>query len=151
LGRTVGGTEGGAGNDTLNGGGGYDSYKFATGFGRSVINNLASDGSGPKGEIDFGSGIAHDKLWLQRSGNDLQIDLLGTTEDVTVSGWYAGNTRAQVQTINAGDALKLDSQLQQLVGAMATYAANNPSFDPTQATQMPTDQTLQNAIAAAWH
>jgi hypothetical protein len=34
---------------------------------------------------------------------------------------------------------------------MATYVANNPGFDPTQASQMPNDQTLQNAIAAAWH
>jgi hypothetical protein len=41
--------------------------------------------------------------------------------------------------------------LQQLVAAMATYATANPSFNPTQATQMPSDQTLQTAIAAAWH
>jgi hemolysin type calcium-binding protein/hemolysin type calcium binding protein len=143
--------EGGAGNDTLNGGGGYDTYKFGTDFGQTVINNLASDGSAPKGEIDFGAGVAHDQLWLQRSGNDLQIDLLGTNQDLTVSGWYAGNARAQVQSIDAGDDLKLDSQLQQLVAAMATFSANNAGFDPTQVAQMPTDQTLQTAITAAWH
>jgi Ca2+-binding RTX toxin-like protein len=143
--------EGGAGNDTLNGGGGYDTYKFTSGFGQSVINNLASDGSSPKGEIDFGAGVAHDQLWLQRSGNDLQIDLLGTNQDLTVSGWYAGNARAQVQSVDAGDGLKVDSQLQQLVSAMATYAAANLGFNPTQATQMPADQSLQTVIAAAWH
>jgi hypothetical protein len=143
--------EGGAGNDTLNGGGGYDTYKFAPGLGQSVINNLASDGSNPKGEIDFSAGINHDALWFQRSGNDLQIDLLGTNSDVTISGWYGNNSRAQVQSISAGDGLKLDSQIGQLVTAMATYAANNPGFNPTQAAQMPHDQTLQNTIAAAWH
>jgi len=46
--------------------------------------------------------------------------------------------------------LKLDSALQQLVGAMASYAASSPSFNPTQS-QMPADQALQVAIAAAWH
>ena len=104
----------------------------------------------PKGEIDFGAGVAHDQLWFARSGNDLQIDLLGTTQDLTISGWYAGNARAQVQAIDAGDGLKLDSQLQQLVGAMAAYAATSESFNPTQS-QMPADQTLQAALAAAWH
>jgi hypothetical protein len=34
---------------------------------------------------------------------------------------------------------------------MATYAAANPSFNPTTAVQMPADTTLQNAITAAWH
>ena len=143
--------EGGAGNDTLNGGGGYDTYKFAPGLGQSVINNLASDGSNPKGEIDFSAGINHNALWFQRSGNDLQIDLLGTNSDVTISGWYGNNSRAQVQSISAGDGLKLDSQIGQLVSAMATYAANTPGFNPTQTAQMPQDQTLQNTIAAAWH
>jgi hypothetical protein len=143
--------EGGAGNDTLNGGGGYDTYKLASGFGQSLIHNLASDGYSPKGEIDLGAGVTHDQLWLARSGNDLQIDLLGTSQDVTISGWYAGNARAQVQSVDTGDGLKLDSQLQQLVGAMATYATNHAGFDPTQSLQMPADQTLQTAIAAAWH
>jgi hypothetical protein len=141
--------EGGAGNDTLNGGVGYSSYKFTAALGQSVINNLAADGSAAKGEIDF-AGVAHDHLWFQRSGNDLQIDLLGTNQDLTVSGWYAGNARAQVQSVNAGDSLKLDGQIQALVSAMATYSTNNPSFNPT-LSPMPTDQTLQTALAAAWH
>jgi Ca2+-binding RTX toxin-like protein len=142
--------EGGAGNDTLNGNGGYDTYKFTSGLGQSVVNNLASDGYAAKGEIDF-AGVAHDQLWFQKSGNDLQIDLLGTNQDLTVSGWYGNNARAQVQSVDAGDGLKIDSQLQQLVSAMAAYSANNTGFDPTQATQMPADQTLHTTIAAAWH
>jgi Ca2+-binding RTX toxin-like protein len=141
-----------AGNDTLNGGGGYDTYKFGAGFGQDVINNFASDGSGsPKGEIDFASGIDHSQLWLQRSGNNLLIDLLGTNNVITVDDWYAGNARNQVQSINAGDGSKLDSQIAQLVSAMATYSADNSSFDPTQTSQMPNDQNLQTVLAAAWH
>jgi hypothetical protein len=34
---------------------------------------------------------------------------------------------------------------------MATYAANNNGFNPTTATAMSTDTTLQTAIAASWH
>jgi len=140
------------GTDTLTGGGGTDTYKFGSTFGQTTINNTGTDGSAPKGEIDFGASINHNQLWLKQSGSDLQIDLMGTNDSVTISGWYngAGTTRAQVQSIATSDGSRLDSQLQQLVGAMASYAASSPSFNPTQS-QMPADQTLQVAIAAAWH
>jgi Ca2+-binding RTX toxin-like protein len=140
------------GIDTLNGNGGFDSYEFSPTFGQTTINNLASDGvTTPRGEIDFGAGIASNQLWFLQSGNNLQIDVLGTNEQVTAAGWFAGNARAQVQTITAADTLKLDTGVAQLVSAMATYSANNASFNPTTATQMPTDTNLQAAVAAAWH
>ena len=121
-------------------------------MGNAVVNNLASDGvTTAYGEVDFMSGIASTQLWFERSGNDLQVDLLGTTDHLTVSGWYAGNVRAQVQSFAASDGLKVDNQLAQLVSAMASYSANNPAFDPVQASQMPNDSTLQNAVTAAWH
>jgi len=133
-------------------GGGYDTYKFGSLLGHATVNNLASDGvTGPNGEVDFGTGITDQKLWFQQNGNDLQIDLLGTTNHVTVSNWFGGNDRAQVQSINTADGLKLDTELQQLVSAMATYSANHPGFDPTQASQMPNDPTLQSTLASAWH
>ena len=141
-----------SGSDTLIGGGGYDTYKFGTTFGQTTINNLASDGvASAQGEIDFGSGVSDNQLWFEQKGNDLQIDLMGTSDHLTVSGWYGGNVRAQVQSIDLADGSKLDAQLQQLVGAMATYSANNPGFDPTAVSQAPNDPNLQNAIAAAWH
>ena len=56
----------------------------------------------------------------------------------------------QLQEITAGG-LKLDTQVSQLVQAMATYAATHSGFDPTAVAQAPADPTLQNAIAAAWH
>jgi hypothetical protein len=79
----------------------------------------------------------------------LQIDLMGTKSAITISNWFSGAGN-QLQEITAGG-LKLDSQVSQLVQAMATYAANNPGFDPTAVAQAPTDPNLQNAIAAAWH
>lgn len=76
--------------------------------------------------------------------------MLGTTNSITVSNWYTG-TANQIEQFSTTDGMKLDSQLAQLVTAMASYAANNSGFNPTSATVMPTDTTLQTAITAAWH
>ncbi len=143
---------GNGGNDTLNGGGGYDTCRLGANMGQIVVNNLASDGvSDPSGELDFGDGITSQQLWFEQSGIDLKIDLLGTTSNLTVAGWYGGAARAQVQSVNLADGLKLDSQIAQLVSAMATYATANPGFDPAATAQVPDDASLQSAIAAAWH
>jgi Ca2+-binding RTX toxin-like protein len=144
-------TAGGA-DDTLAGGGGYDTYKVGAGMGHAVVNNLAADGvTTARGELDFGAGITDQQLWFMQNGNDLQIDLMGTTDQVTLSNWFGGNARAQTQSFDTADGLKVDTQVAQLVSAMATYAAANPGFNPTTATQMPADATLQGAVAAAWH
>src|SRR5260370_18170852 len=121
-------------------------------FGHTAINNLASDGvTGSNGEVDFGTGITDQKLWLVRNGNDLQIDLMGTTHNITISNWFGSNSRAQVQSFNTADGMKLDTQVGQLVSAMATYSTSHSGFDPTQVTQLPNDPTLQNAATAAWY
>jgi Ca2+-binding RTX toxin-like protein len=145
-------TAGGA-NDTLTGGGGYDTYRIGAGSGHTLVYNFASDGvTTANGEVDLGAGLTSQNLWFARNGNDLEIDLMGTTDRVTVAGWFAGDARAQLQSIvDTDDGLKLDSQLDQLVSAMATYSADNLAFDPTTATQMPSETALQGAIAAAWH
>jgi len=144
----------GVGDSILVGNGGYDSYQIALGFGKVAIDNSASDGlSTPDGEVDFGPGIGASDLWLKQNGNDLEIDLLGTMNRVTIDGWFGGNARAQVQSFGTSDGLKLDSQISQLVQAMATYSANNAGFDPTSSSihTIPSDASLQNAVAAAWH
>ncbi len=140
----------GTGNDNFYGGTGYNTYKFGTTFGQDTINNAYAGNTTAKGEADFASGITDENLWFKQTGNDLEIDLLGTSDKITVSGWFNGNAGTHVQTFNAGG-LKLDSQVSQLVAAMATYSANNNSFNPATATSMPTNSTLQTAIAAAWH
>jgi len=121
-------------------------------MGHAVVNNLNADGvTIANGEVDFGAGITGQNLWFLRAGNDLQIDLMGTTDHLTVSGWYAGNARAQTQSFDTADGLKVDSQVAQLVSAMASFSSANPGFDPTTATQVPSDPALQTVVAAAWH
>jgi hypothetical protein len=58
----------------------------------------------------------------------LLVDVLGTTSQIDLSGWYAsaGN---HVQ-FDSADGLNLDGQIQNLVQAMASYAASNPGFTP---------------------
>lgn len=139
----------GTGNDTLTGGGGYDTYKFGAAFGQDTITN--NGGGAANGEIDFTSNAITDQnLWFEQSGNDLLIKLLGTNSEIDVSGWFGASAGAQVESINA-DGLSIDSQVALLVQEMATYATNNPGFNPASAASMPSDPTLQGAIAASWH
>lgn len=141
----------GTGNDTLNGGGAITTYKFGSTFGQDVIDNLSGSGTTPKGEIDFGASITSENLWFKQSGNNLEIDLLGTNSKVTVTDWFAGNARAQVESVHTADGLKLDSQVSQLVQAMASFSSAHGGFDASQAIAMPSDTVLQTTIAASWH
>jgi Ca2+-binding RTX toxin-like protein len=140
----------GTGSDTLTGGGGTNTYEFGSSFGTDTINDAGAGGAAT-GTIAFtSSGTTDEKLWFQQSGNNLLIDLLGTTDQITVSNFYS-STGNQVASFTA-DGLTLDSQLASLVSAMATYSAAHSGFNPqTSGTTMPTDTTLQNAIAASWH
>jgi hypothetical protein len=137
-------------------------YQVGRGAGQTTINNGSVDNTGPDGitpvpanELDFGAGISDNQLWLAQSGNDLQIDVMGTQQGVTVADWF-GNTPgnfSQLQTIGTADGNSLDnSQVSQLVQAMATFSAANTGFDPTASgnSQAPNDPGVQSAIAAAW-
>ncbi len=144
---------GSPGSDTLIGGGGYDTYMIGVSRLSTVfVDNRSSDGvSAANGEIDFGAGVSSDKLWFSQVGSDLRINILGGLQSVIVRAWYSGDVRAQVQSFETTDGLKLDNQLAQLVSAMATYSAANLGFNPASASQMPVDSSIQSAIASAWH
>jgi len=139
----------GGGEETANGGARSNVFQVTRGTDQATIN--LSPASGSKNEIDFLGDITVENLWLEQAGNDLKIDLLGTTTSITVNGWFSGSSSA-LQEITAGG-LKLDSQVAQLVQAMASYCADNPGFDPASAiaSTLPNDNALQNAVAAAWH
>jgi hypothetical protein len=143
------GSESVTGGGTGNGGDGNNTYVASTNTGQATIHANAAAGS--TNDLNFVGAITDNNLWFQQSGNDLKIDLLGTTTQVDVSGWFSGGSN-QLQEITAGG-LKIDSQISQLVQAMATYSANHAGFDPTSSSNsaMPTDSSLQNSVAAAWH
>jgi hypothetical protein len=99
----------------------------------------------------FTGGITDENLWFIQCGNNLKIDLLGTNTSVTVNGWFSSSSN-QLQEITAGG-LKIDSQISQLVQAIATYSANNSGFDPTSSSiqTIPNDTNLQSTLASSWH
>ena len=143
--------DGRGGTDMVYGNGGYDIYLFRQGYGALTIDNSSAAGMGPQGEVDFGSGITEQNLWFAQSGTDLLAKVLGSQNVVDIKGWFSSDPTAQLAEIKAFDGMKLDTQVPQLVAAMASYQSSNPGFDSTAATSMPNDPTLRAALASAWH
>ena len=147
-----------AGNDTIytghgntvNGNGGADTYLFGAGDGAVTLNNASQAATTPQGQVDLLGSLTDQNLWFAKSGNNLLVDVIGSADQLTLTGWYASNG-SQVAAFDAGG-LKIDSAISNLVQAMATYQANNPGFNPqSSGTTMPADTNLQNTIAASWH
>jgi plastocyanin len=143
--------DGRGGNDVINGGNGYDSYIYHEGYGNLTINNAAGGGTVANGELDFGPGITEQDLWFSQSGENLEINVLGSQSQIVIDNWFGGNNGAQLAEIKAYDGVEIDAGLNQLVAAMAAFQSDNTAFNPETAFQMPNDPSLQAALAAAWH
>ena len=140
----------GPGNDTVTTGTyayAGNAIEFDPRVGHAVVNVVG--GNGGTNQLDFGAAVSDQTIWFEQTGNDLQMNVLGASSEITISNWYS-STAHQLQEITAGG-LALDSQLASLVSAMATYSAAHASFDPTTASQMPSDTALAAAIGSAWH
>ena len=91
--------------------------------------------------------ISFDQLWFSRSGNDLQIGIIGTTDRVTEKNWYLGS-QYHVEQIRTSDGHSLgDANVQALVQAMAGMTA--PAAGQTTLSSVYRDQ-LQPVLAASW-
>ncbi len=155
---------GGAGNETLVGGNGNSTLVAGVGndtmVGSTSGSNLyeiqasaASDtvvnrtgGTANSSTLQF-DGANSDQLWFQHVGNDLLVSVIGTSTQVSISGWYTA-TSNHVQQITAADGKTLaDGQVDALVQAMA-------SFSPPSAgtTTLPPDYQaqLQPTLSANW-
>ncbi len=107
------------------GGGGSDIYQISANDTSDTITNGVSSSNSAAGQIDYLGSVTNQNLWFIHSGNNLIVDVLGTTNQVTVNNWYtSGDTYAQVAEVEAGN-LKLGTQLATLVQAMATYSSNH--------------------------
>ncbi|MFM0047514.1 beta strand repeat-containing protein [Paraburkholderia sediminicola] len=149
--------DGQGGTDLEIGRGGNDTYVLKPGYGALSIENgnSAHWWSSGSGELAIQEAVPQD-LWLQRVGNALQVDLMGSSTSATIADWY-GDNYSQLAAIDVSDgtpggSYALDSQVSQLVQAMATFSANNPGFDPTSsANPVITDPTVLAAVNTAWH
>lgn len=111
---------GGAGNDTLNGGSGSDRYQFGDGDGQDTINNYDSSTTNTDALV-LDETLSIDDVWLSRNGNNLQVNLVGSDDQVTINNWY-NSDYYQLDQIEVGSSVLLNNQVDQLVSAMASYA-----------------------------
>jgi Ca2+-binding RTX toxin-like protein len=135
---------GGTGDDTLNGGYGSDTYLFSADSGVDTISNYDTNAS----SIDTArfEDVNYEELWFSRSGSNLQITVSGTDDRVTISNWY-GNNNYQLDRIEVASSVLLNSQVEQLVSAMASY--NVPSGAGIVIPQEVKDE-LQPVLAETW-
>jgi Ca2+-binding RTX toxin-like protein len=139
--------DGGAGSDTLMGGSGNDTYLFGRGQGNDTIVEC-DPFNGDADTAQFTAGVAADQLWFRRVGLDLEVSVIGTTDKLDIEGWYVGSPCHVDRFRTADGTVLLDSQVNALVGAMASFAA-----PPAGQTTLPDNyQTkLAPVIAANWH
>ncbi|AIC14136.1 calcium-binding protein [Xylella fastidiosa] len=138
--------DGGSGNDTLNGGTGNDMYRFAIGAGVDRIEDYDTT-TGNADVLSIGQGVSINQLWFQHVGNDLEVSIIGTGDQITIRDWYS-NAAYHVEQFKTSDGKVLrDSQVNALVSAMAGFAP--PVLGQT---SLSTDyqKALNPLIAAHW-
>jgi len=137
---------GGTGNDWLYGSYNSDTYVFNRGDGQDTIveaygYNNATD------ILQFGKGINPQNLWFERSGYDLTVSINKMDDRVTIKNWYHGSHSRIEEFHLANGKMLLESQVQNLVDAMAAFTASSSAegdFIPAQ------KQQLDMVIAASW-
>jgi Ca2+-binding RTX toxin-like protein len=138
--------DGGAGNDVLIGGTGNDVYRFGPGAGQDTLNeNDATAGNSDL--VDVNSNRLN--LVFSYSGSNLLMQLHGTSDTLTVQSWQSG-TANQTEVVRAQDgSTLLNTKVNQLIQAMATFSASHGGISWGQAIQdFPGE--MQAVLAAYW-
>jgi len=138
--------DGKTGNDTLVGGTGNDTYFLGRGYGSDLI----QDNDATVGNLDtaqFDAGIATDQLWFRKVSNNLEVSVIGTADRFTISNWYLGSQHRVEEFKTSDGKVLLDSQVQNLVQAMASFAPPAAGQTTLNASQQ---AALAPLIAANW-
>ncbi len=136
--------DGGAGNDKLTGGQGADTYLFNRGGNQDSITNADTDLAPDK--LLFGAGIGEDDLWFTKSGSNLVVTVLGTSDKVTLIDWYSSSNNRLDRFELADGTILEGSDVQDLVNAMS-FSAPPASLSALTAEQQ---QAVTNAIDDNW-
>jgi Ca2+-binding RTX toxin-like protein len=137
---------GGTGNDTLVGSSYNDTYLFNQGDGQDSIVETATY-TGVTDVLRFGEGIDSNDLWFTRNGADLDIAVTGSQDKVSIKNWYASAANHVERFETSNGATLLDSQVQNLVNAMASFSASAPAESGPSADAR---TQLEVVIAANW-
>lgn len=138
--------DGKAGADILVGGAGNDTYVLGHGYGADLIR----ENDATVGNTDvalFDSDIAASQLWFVHTGNDLEVSVIGTTDKLTVENWYLGSQYHVEQFKTSDGKTLLDSQVQNLVSAMAAFSPPAAGETTLSASY---SASLNPVIAANW-
>jgi hypothetical protein len=101
------------------------------------------------------NGVNVDQLWFRMSGNNLEIDIMGSTDHITLNNCAsAGGQLLAIEATNgaSNSSTSSGSSVAQLVQATASFSANHPGFDPTSpSTPTITASNVMLAVNADWH
>ncbi len=135
---------GGEGDDELSGAAGNDHYTHASGDGFDVITD-ADSRAGNVDTLDW-QGVSAQQLWLSHVGNDLQIQVLGSTDGVRVANWFQGSAN-QIERLTVGSQTLGNDRVAALVQVMASMTPPASSISSLGSA----DQArLQTALSTAW-
>ncbi len=77
-------------------------------------------------KVLFGVGVAKDQLWFSREKDDLRVNIIGTQDSFAVEWWYVGSDYRMDKFQTSDGSVLLDSQVENLVNAMAAFAPPPP-------------------------
>ncbi len=137
---------GNSGNNTLTGGTGNDTYNLNRTSGTdSLVENDATAGN--LDVLQFASDVSADQIWFRQVGNDLAVDIIGTSNKALIKNWYSGS-QTHIERFRSGDGkVLLDTEVQTLVNAMAGVSPTPPATLTLSAGQ---HTTLDPVLAANW-
>jgi hypothetical protein len=97
--------------------------------------------------IIFGGGINANMIWFQKSGTDLEVTRIGSTDGLSIKNWYASSFQ-QIEHFRSGDGKVLsNTNVDALVSAMAAFTP--PSFGQT-SLSLNYSSALNAVIEANW-
>ena len=137
---------GGKGKDLLVGGKGNDTYLFNRGDGQDTI--VDTDSTWFNADLLKVGDAKSNQLWLTRSGNNLDISIIGTTDKATVQDWFVSSANRVEKITALGDGKSLSAaKVNNLVNAMASFTP--PAMAST---TLPADTpaNITKLIASSW-
>ena len=138
--------DGGIGTDTLIGGLGNDCYIFSRGCGSDTVRENDTT-LGNRDITLFSTGIATNQIWMRHVGDDLEVSIIGTSDKLTFDDWYLGSQYHTEQFKTADNRMLLDSQVENLVQAMAAFS---PPASGQTTLPLNYQSALSPIIAANW-
>lgn len=148
TGNTLGNVlQGNSAANVLEGRMGNDTYLFARGAGQDVIRDLDFT-TANRDTLAFAADLDPLDLIISRTSMSLRIAVQGSSDRVEVQSWYWGGVN-QVEVIRAGDGRQLlNTQVEQLIQAMASYSAQTGLTWEQAIAQRPED--VETILAAHW-